>query len=320
MNDLGPISLGVVSGDANLRHIGAMNAESITGDLTLRGSHGICAVDEVGGNASLRDVDGMVTIENVGSDLYLRNVNGAVSVKAGSDAALYLVPLAGQKYSITAAGDLILCLPEDARAKLHLQGSSPESIQVDFAGVQLPEECEVCDVTIGEDTADIAEMFLSAESDLVVTSKADRWEFASGFDSGEWGIPPVPPVPPLPPDFSERINRRVQAAQAAMERAHIHVEEANRRAEAAGRRTEIKIEAAVRRAEAKARAAEVRARRGVQANINVGRWNWDLTPHGPAQTGEPISNDERLTILKMLQEKKITLDEAEELLAALEGK
>jgi hypothetical protein len=36
--------------------------------------------------------------------------------------------------------------------------------------------------------------------------------------------------------------------------------------------------------------------------------------------GEPVSEDERLAILKMLQEKKISMADAEKLLAALEGK
>jgi hypothetical protein len=98
-----------------------------------------------------------------------------------------------------------------------------------------------------------------------------------------------------------------------MERAQVHIE-------AASRRTEAKVQAAMRRAEMKARAAEVRGRRGAQFNVNVGRWNWDLSPHRPVETGEAVSDDERLIILRMLQEKKISLAEAEKLLAALEGK
>jgi len=35
---------------------------------------------------------------------------------------------------------------------------------------------------------------------------------------------------------------------------------------------------------------------------------------------EPVTNDERLTILKMVEAKQITVEEAEMLLAALEGK
>jgi hypothetical protein len=76
----------------------------------------------------------------------------------------------------------------------------------------------------------------------------------------------------------------------------------------------------MRRAEMKARAAEVRGRRGAHFNVNVGRWNWDLTPQGSPEKGEAVTDDERLVILRMLQEKKISLEEAEKLLAALEGK
>jgi hypothetical protein len=313
MNDLGPVTLGTVAGDASLRNIGALNAETISGDLTLRGGHGICAVDKIGGDGSIRDVDGMLTIENVGSDLYVRNVHGAVTVKAGADVACYVTPLPGQIYEVTAGDDLIVHLSPEANSKLHLTADSPDSIQVDFPGIKIPENCTSCEVILGEQTEGMAEMLLTASGDLLVTSQANRWESAADFDSGDWRIPPIPPIspiPPLPPDFSERINRRVQAS---MERAHVHIE-------AASRRTEAKVQAAMRRAEMKARAAEVRGRRGAQFNVNVGRWNWDLSPHGPAETGDAVSDDERLIILRMLQEKKISLAEAEKLLAALEGK
>jgi hypothetical protein len=35
---------------------------------------------------------------------------------------------------------------------------------------------------------------------------------------------------------------------------------------------------------------------------------------------EPVSEEERLIILRMLEQKKITMDQAEELLSALESK
>ena len=310
MNDLGPVTLGNIGGDASLRNIGALNAETIGGDFTLRGGHGICAVENIGGDGSIRDVDGMLTIESVGSDLYVRNVHGAVTVKAGADVAFYVSPVPGQIYDVTAGDDLIVRLSPDTQVKLHLNASSPDSIQVDFPGVELPEDCTSCEVILGEQKEGMAEMLLTASGDLLVTCQADPWESAADFDSGDWRIPPIPPIPPLPPDFSERINRRVQAS---MERAQVHIE-------AAGRRTEAKVQAAMRRAEIKARAAEVRGRRGAKVNVNVGRWNWDLYSHGPVDTGEAVSDEERLIILRMLQEKKISLAEAEKLLAALEGK
>jgi len=318
IKDLGTLTLGTVSGDASLRNVGALNAETIAGDFTLRGGAGVCAIDSIGGDASVRDIDGMLAIENVGSDLYVRNVHAAVDVKAGADVALYLAPLPGQTYDISAGDDLILRLSPDTNVKLHLTGGSPDSIHVDFPGVSLPEDCVGCEVVIGKPSDSMAEMLLTSGDDLLVTSQADSWESAADFgvgmrDGGEWNFPPFE----LPEDFTERINQRVQAA---MERAQSHLEAANRHAETAGHRASIKIEAAMRRAEAKARAAEVRSRRG-QAAIRVGRWNWDVTPHGPVEPASaPVSDEERLSILKMLQEKKISVEEAEKLLAALEGK
>ena len=242
-----------------------------------------------------------------------------MNVKAGGDVALYLAPLPGQTYDITAGDDLILRMSPDTNVRLHLTGGSPDAIHLDFPGVSLPEDCAGCEVTIGKQNDGMAEMLLTAGDDLLVTSQADSWESAADFgvgmqDGSEWSFPPFE----LPEDFSERINQRVQAA---MERAQSHLEAANRRAESTGQRASIKIEAAMRRAEAKARAAEVRSRRGVQANIRLGRWNWDVTPHGPVQQNSaPVSDEERLSILKMLQEKKISVEQAEKLLAALEGK
>ena len=317
VKDLGPVTLGTVSGDASLRNVGALNAGTISGDFSLRGGKGVCAVDAIGGDASIRDMDGMVAIENVGSDLYVRNVHSAVDVKAGGDVALYLEPLPGQTYDITAGDNLILRLSPETDVKLHLTGGSPDSIHVDFPGVILPEDCAGCEVVIGKQAGDMAKMLLTAGNDLLVTSQADSWESAADFgvgmrDGSEWTFPPFE----LPEDFSERINRRVQAA---MERAQSHLEAANRHAETAGHRASIKIEAAMHRAEAKARAAEVRSRRG-QANLHIGRWNLDGTPPTPSQASAPVSDEERLTILTMLQEKKISVEEAEKLLAALEGK
>ena len=134
------------------------------------------------------------------------------------------------------------------------------------------------------------------------------WKSAADFDHGDWHIPPIPPIPPLPPDFSERINRRVEAS---LQRAQAHID-------AASRRSDAKVQAAMRRAEAKARAAEVRSRSWQGRVVLGGRTVTNVT--SPAPQGEPVSDDERLTVLKMLQEKKITLEEAEKILAALEGK
>ena len=56
----------------------------------------------------------------------------------------------------------------------------------------------------------------------------------------------------------------------------------------------------------------------------MGRWNWEFKgtprpPNPPEPPSEPVAEEERMAILKMLAEKKITSQQAEELLNALEG-
>jgi hypothetical protein len=98
--------------------------------------------------------------------------------------------------------------------------------------------------------------------------------------------------------FGERISRQVEQATS---RAAKHAEEVTRRAE--------------RQMERQMRHSKGRPEGG---------WNWDFKgtpkpPIPPMPPSEPVSEDERMAILKMLADKKITSQQAEELLNALEG-
>jgi hypothetical protein len=104
----------------------------------------------------------------------------------------------------------------------------------------------------------------------------------------------------------------IERARASNERATAQAQERMRRTQ---EKLERKLEAARRRSEMKAQAAERRAQFHGRRSWNV---EWPTTP--PAPPKEPVSDEERLMILRMLEQKKITLEEAEELLSALEGK
>lgn len=98
-------------------------------------------------------------------------------------------------------------------------------------------------------------------------------------------------------------NRAIKQADKYVNRAIKQADEALRRATTSRKRTEERVE------------------RKTRAALNVGRWSWDLSPKGvPMPPKQPsVSDEERVLILKMLQEKKITAEEADKLLSALEG-
>lgn len=85
-----------------------------------------------------------------------------------------------------------------------------------------------------------------------------------------------------------------------------------------------KVEHATRRAAEHVRKAEQKAYRQAQFRAHYAdgtRWRWDAAAGAsPSDTpSEPVTGEERMLILRMLQEKKITSEQAEQLLAALEG-
>ena len=83
-----------------------------------------------------------------------------------------------------------------------------------------------------------------------------------------------------------------------------------------------KVEQATRRADAKVKRAERKAAHYIQMEArHIGSAHWNATPESAdsAAPREAVSDEERMKILKMLQDKKITSEQAEKLLSALEG-
>lgn len=289
----GNIDLQGIGGDLSIRDAGSVTIGTVGADFTMRNARGSVHVKNAGGDVSIRDVDGNVALDSVGDDLALRGARGDVRVNVGEDVIVYLDPKPEGEYSIVAGDDILLVLPLDANATLSMQG---DKIEIDLPGVDPDEDATERVVVLGNGSAKIT---LSAGGDVRVSNREDAGEFAQEFGN----------FAGMNFDFSgfgERISRQVERATA----------QASRRAAEATRRAEE----AVRRAE---RHAERHARRG-KVGLEIGRWNWDFKggpkpPAPPTPPAEPVSDDERMSILKMLAEKKITAEQAEQLLSALEG-
>jgi hypothetical protein len=303
----GPTVIDNVGGDLSLRNVGPMEVSNVGGDLSLRGCSGDFLVKNVGTDASLREVQGSVGIDRVGSDLYLRSARGDVAINAGSDAVLYLQPKSAVTYAINAGSDVLLRLPAQLDAELVLQGGSSESIRVDLPDVEAFQEGKVRTLSLGSGLAKIS---VTAGDDVVVTSRAEEWESMAEFDGNARDESFFPgEIPGFSSELHERINQKVQEAT-------LRAMEKSTRAQA---RAQSRADAAIRRAEGKMRAHDRRMKAG---GVFIGRWKSgsDRPANPTPPTDQPVSDEERLTILRMLQDKKISMDDAEKLLAALEGK
>lgn len=282
---IGNITIKEVNSDLSIRDVGMVSIDSINSDLSLRGAKGNVYVKHVGGDVSVRDVEGNITFDSIADDLALRGVRGNIKVNVGEDVVLYLEPKADGAYAINAGDDILLVLKSHANATLSMHG---DKIDVDWPGIENEPDTTERVLLLGDGSAKIA---LSAGGDIRVTNNAEAGNSAEDFGNfaginGDWS------------GFGERISRQVEQATAR----------AAKRAEEAARRVE--------------RHAERQARRW-RGNVKVGRWNWDAGPAGaptpPIPPSEPVAEEERMAVLKMLAEKKITAEQAEQLLNALEG-
>ncbi|GAB4491419.1 MAG: hypothetical protein Fur0016_03760 [Anaerolineales bacterium] len=310
----GAIEISNVGGDLQMRNIGLTTVRSMGGDLSVRDCKGNFVAENVGGDASLHQIGGGVSI-SVGADLYLREVEGNISAQVSADAALYLRPKPGQLVSVQAASDILLRVPSKIDAEFTLQGCDDESIRVDLPGFETAEPGMFHQFTVGTGKAKIS---LTAGDEVIVTSREDEWQSVADFDPlGREGSFAPGEFPGISAEIQEKISRKIEEATRRAMKASIRAQEQSDR-------VQHRVDAAMRRAEEKMRSAE---RRTAHMGISVARWGVNFgapkpprPPVPPSPPSEPITDDERLTVLKMLQEKKISLQEAEKLLAALEGK
>lgn len=285
-NTKGNVYVKNIHSDASIRNVeGNLEIESIADDLSLREVKGNLHVKNAHGDVSIHDVEGNVVLDSVADDLALRGARGDIKVNVGEDVVVYLDPKTDAEYSIHAGDDILLVLPKNANATLDMRA---DEIFMDWQGTENDDATQRV-VTLGDGSAKIN---LNAGGEIRVSNRADAGNSVDEFGNFaglnfDWS------------GFGERISRQVEQATT---RAAKRAEEAARRAE---------------------RHAERHLRRG-KGGLVAGRWNWDFKgapkpPLPPDPPSEPVSEEERMAILKMLAEKKITAQQAEELLNALDG-
>ena len=282
---MGNVEIKEIDNDLSIRDVGSVMIGTVESDFSLRGAKGNLYIKSVGGDVSIRDVEGSVTLDSVADDLALRGARGDIKVNVGEDVVVYLEPKAEGTYSVTAGDDILLVLKPNANVTLTMSG---DEIDVDWPGVENQSNVTERVLVLGDGSARIT---LNAGGDIRVTNDANAGNSAEEFGNFagmnfDWS------------GFNDRISRQVEQATAR----------AAKRAEEAARRVE--------------RHAERHARRW-RGSVNAGPWTWESGPRGvptpPGPPYEPVAEEERMAILKMLAEKKITAEQAEQLLNALEG-
>lgn len=327
----GRLEIQRVLGSLLLQDVAEAQVEVVFGDLSARSIRTDLTVRQVLGNAHLYDVQGRCTLERVAGNLILRKLDGELSAAVGGNAHLRLSSLTGQNNLVTAGGNISIYFPPEASVSASLS-SGVEEITIVLPGGKEVYRQKTHQVTLGNGQARID---LVAGGMLALVSQMIAWD-------DEWGASQAAAdetTPGISEDLSQSISQRIEAqmkildeqmsrlsevisragipqaeAEEILQRARRSSEHASQRAEEKIRRAREKLEQKLADVQRKVERKSARRRR---------TWGFVWPPSSPVQadssSAAQVSDEERLIILRMLEQKKITLEEAEKLLAALEG-
>mgnify|MGYP000331553020 CR=1 FL=1 len=296
----GVVSVGQVEGSCSLRRVGPLRIEWVQGELRVRDVQGSLAVGHVNGHFSLRDVSGPVTAERIDGHFYGHNIPSGMRIDhLAGNLALRTDFDPESVYELKVEGNADFSVPDDANVRFTIEAGGRIGVDKDPA----------LSVSAGQRTI----IFGDGSASVYVKSGGNvhlkRWNFYTSnqeypftFDDFSAHLDDVfaqidaqfstiePTLHGLPDQVRSRVARKLDKARRRMEDAQRRVEEAVRSA----------------------------ARDVGDSNIHFASVNLGLA--GGLGGAEPVSEQERLAVLQMLEEGKITVQEAEQLLAALEGR
>lgn len=298
-NILGGVDIQKVGGDCVARRVGAISIGVVGGDGQFRQVEGIATLGTIGGDLVLKECAAQAEVEMVGGSLFGVDVPYGLNVgRIGGDAELRTDCAPDSHYQMEAGGEIIFRVPSDSNIRFVFPPKAKLSLSRDLHAVR---EGDHSYVTLGSGAATVQ---VSTRSKIAIRCEdampaSDRLgdAFHGAFETHM-------------ADVSAQIDAKLRDVE---DRLHDLPERIRHR-------VERKVSAARRHAHAAERHARQAAERA-ESRWHIGFAGQAGQPAGDSatQTFEPVSQQERLSVLKMLEDGKISVADAQKLLAALEG-
>ncbi len=292
-NVAGSVEIERVGGDCVARRVGSLQIGQIGGDFHLKRSVGSISLGSIGGEAVLQDCGGAVRIELVGGDLLAQGVPFGLDVgQTGGDLQFRSEIEAEAAYRLIANGDVTIRLPGESSVRFVL--STEGGIRLD-PSLRSSRDGEQVTATLGGGASTIE---VSTHGNIRIRLE-DNCETEDEFDVS----------------FTEDFDNYMVDVSSQLD---THMRKLEERLEGLDekirRRVGRKLDAARRQVDA----AGKQAHHAIQHASHAGHRPWGIAV--PVHTAsEPVREEERMAILKMLEDGKISVAEAQQLLAALEG-
>lgn len=311
-----------VNGPCRLRDIsGAIQIEQVNGPLSGRELKTLLA-GQINGPLTLREVDGEVGIEHAASTISLREVTGRVFCQRVDGEVTVRDVGADMQFEFIEAGfGLRSTLREGQQIRLG-QVNGPMRLKIDGksgARIDLPASVELRSDLKAEPGDEGRQVVVVGEAaGYIRVDQADGPvlinHYSDGNDDFVFDASFIAEIDTIADQVDEQLKAVQMEIEAGLNHVRARADFSTDLSERIRRRVEREMESAQRRIEAAQRATS-RAARHAAGGVRVTVGN---AAQEQAQ-GEPVSEEERLAILKMLEDGTITVDEAQKLLATLGG-
>jgi hypothetical protein len=292
----GEVSIESVSGSLTMKNVGETKVENVSGNLTIRGIDGDLYVNEVSGNAAIRDVEGDLRAEEVHANLSLRNIEGEIVAKSDGNADLRLDVEDTGEINVEAAGNLFCALNPPGESDLHFE-SGAQSIHINTTEKKLHVQASEHQMELGDGGVDV---WLKAGGHIDFRCREDG---GGGIDL-DLDLDFVDEANGLADEISEQVSAQVEA----------QIESLNAQLEGLQEKLRHTGDRATRKAQERVAAAQRRLQVKLQNRGGRG-----VTFQMPKKA-DPVSEQERMLVLQMVQDKKISVAQAEMLLNTIEGR
>lgn len=313
------VIIGKVGGDLSLTSLTGASVEMVGGDLSLQHTAGAVEIARVGGDLIGDDVEAVFS-RAVGGDIFLQSVSGSLNLVAGGDVNIALVSPDLAPVTIIAGGDVRIMVKAACNAQLELF-SEGSSIRLNVCGQQGEWDQEDLSLPLGEGGNTVK---VKAGGEVFITDHDGiEGDFKTRFDDAfenwqDFGVDLEKQIQESVAAATEGIQWASLGAARASEKAHLKVEKAMRKLEQKG------VHIADHGIHVGRHGRDGKTVRIDDGGIHIGGSSKVVGFTYPGETGKTsktgsnTSDEERIMVLRMLQDKKITLEEAEKLLSALE--
>ena len=280
-----------VGGNLVVDQAGSLRCEKVGGVCLTKNVPGDISIEKIGGNFTAEEVSGLAHVGKVGADFKAIDLTLKGDVVAGGDIRITHLGLSDD-VELKAGADVMLSFSDALKGAKMDMHSGGRHIRIIHQGDDIEIDAKEYEYAFGDETYKID---IAAGDEILIGKEIDSSE--KDIEVGD-----------LASYFSYEENALNEIVQE-------------------------RIEAATRRSEAKMKAAEIRLEQ-IRGNVEKNRKikiDIDLDDLRSAKSMPPMpsvtrkagkkgaSDEERLMILKMLQDKMISVDEAEALFKALEN-